>query len=163
LLELAKKMPNIVLIIAGDGQARNEVIKHSRKFSNVKYLGWITYDEILNYISISDAIPILYSHTFMNNKIATPNKLFLAMAFGKPVIVYKGTLTEYIAKKENVGVSIHYGRLQELINAINELISNSTLYKTLSENGRKAFKAKYNWENMGGRLLSLYRTLLKQE
>lgn len=163
LMELAKKMPSVELIIAGNGQARNEVVNHSRKFSNVKYLGWITYDEILNYISISDAMPILYAPISMNNKLATPNKLFLAMAFGKPVIVYKGTLTEYMVKKENVGVSIHYGHVQELIDAINKLISNSTLYKTLSENGRKAFEAKYNWENMGKRLLSLYGTLLKRE
>ena len=79
------------------------------------------------------------------------------------IVAEVGVNYYYIAKKENVGVSIHYGRIQELIDAINELISNSTLYKTLSENGRKAFKAKYNWENMGERLLSLYRALLKQE
>ena len=163
LMELAKKMHNVELLIAGDGQARNDVIDHSRKFSNIKYLGWITYDEILNYISISDAIPILYSLISLNNKLATPNKLFLAMAFGKPVIVYKGTLTEYIVKKENVGISVHYHQINELIDAIKLLMNDKILYKALSENGKKAFRTKYNWNTMGRRLLSLYEALLKQK
>jgi glycosyltransferase involved in cell wall biosynthesis len=160
LIDVAKMLSNVKLIVAGDGPAKEEVVNYSIEYPNIEYLGWLAYKKILDYIAASDLIPILYSSKILNNKIVTPNKLFLAMGFGKPVIVYSGTLAEQIVKMTKVGFSIHENDLKELIDTITTLINNERLAQAICENGKKAFSTKYNWEIMEDRLTSLYESML---
>jgi glycosyltransferase involved in cell wall biosynthesis len=159
LIYVAKKLPYVELIIAGDGPEKYTVIKNSVLYSNIKYLGRVSHNEILENMLSSDLIPILYSSDILNNRIATPNKLFLAMSLGKPVVVYKGSLTEQIVKKERIGFSIHCENTQELINLIEILYNQRFQFDEIRKNGQRSFKSFYNWEIMEDRLTSLYEKM----
>lgn len=152
-------LPGVELIIAGKGELEETIAMLSKKYRNLKYLGWITEEEISSLTSSSDLIPILYNPTIINNKWATPNKLFLAMVMGIPVIVCKGTLMEKIIKDERCGISVSYGDVEEIKKTIMVLKDNRDLYYELSRNGKRAFSEKYSWEIMEKRLVSLYESL----
>lgn len=148
------------LAIAGEGELKENVIALSKKYANVDYLGWITEEEISSLVSSSDLIPILYDPKKINHILASPNKLFLAMAMGKPVIVYEGTIMERIIKNEKCGISISYDNTKKIEEAILMLKENKVLYNELSNNCVRAFNEKYKWEIMEKRLISLYRSLI---
>jgi glycosyltransferase involved in cell wall biosynthesis len=160
LMDLAEKLPNVKLVIAGDGPERDAVLKRCKLCSNISYLGWVSYEEILTLMKTADLIPILYSSDILNNKIATPNKLFLAMSFGKPVVVFSGTLTEQIVKKERIGFAIRENNLEELVGVVKTLTSDPSQFDMICENGQAAFYREYNWEIMENRLSSFYESIL---
>jgi glycosyltransferase involved in cell wall biosynthesis len=159
LLKAAEQRSNIKLLIAGDGPAKEDIIKSSKSHPNISYFGWISYQQILNIMAISDLIPILYFADVLNNKIATPNKLFLAMRFGKPVVVFTGSLTEKIVKKEQMGDAIHEDNVAELLTLIDDLIENPSKLEYYGKNGNDAFHREYNWQVMQNRLTELYNNI----
>jgi glycosyltransferase involved in cell wall biosynthesis len=159
MMEVAKRLPNVELLIAGEGAAKADVIQYSSKFPNIVYLGWISPEAIFEYASTSDLLPIIYSSDILNNKIATPNKLFMAIALGKPVIVNHGTLTEHIVLKERIGFGIDENSVDEFVGIIKMLEANSVLYEEIKQNCKKSFE-KYNWSVMSDRLLRLYEQVL---
>lgn len=59
----------------------------------------MTYPEVLSASSACDLLFAIYDPFIPNNRFASPNKIFEAMALGKPVLVSKGTtMTDYIEK-----------------------------------------------------------------
>lgn len=162
LTRMAEKLPNVSLIIAGDGPEKAGIMEISRTHSNIKYKGWISYPQIIETMRSSDLIPILYSSNLLNNRMVTPNKLFLAMSLGKPVVVSKGSLAEQIVVAEKVGFSIDENNLLELERIINLLLNDNSETTTICENGKKAVRTTYNWGLMEERLKKLYGKILKE-
>jgi glycosyltransferase involved in cell wall biosynthesis len=161
LLDAAEKLPDVTFIIAGDGIQKTDVIQRGSICPNIKYLGYIPFSKILCEMAAADLIPIFYSSDILNNKIATPNKLFLAMSFGKPVVVYTGTLTESIVREEDIGFAIDEEHaLEELINTVEELRNDKPKVLQIAQNGHRAFEERYNWEVMESRLRQLYKEVL---
>jgi len=50
---------------------------------------------------------------------------------------------------------------QEFAEAVTKLFENAQLARKLGKNGRKLVSAKYSWDAVGGRLLSVYRSDLE--
>jgi glycosyltransferase involved in cell wall biosynthesis len=95
----------------------------------------------------------------MNNRIGAPNKLFEAMAAGKPVIVSRGTFMSEVVEREKCGMSVTYGSAEELLGALQKLRDDPDLRESLGANGLRAAREKYNWSVMKQRLLKLYSDL----
>ena len=55
-----------------------------------------------------DVILCVYDPKDYNNRNNLPNKLFLAMKLGKPIIVSKGTKAAEIVEKYGMGVAVDY-------------------------------------------------------
>jgi glycosyltransferase involved in cell wall biosynthesis len=159
LLKLAESREDVRLLIAGDGPAKDDILESSKVHKNITYLGWISYQEILDLMSVSQLIPIMYFSDVLNNKIATPNKLFLAMRFAKPVVVFSGSLTAFIVNKQQMGLVVQEGNDEEFFEKIGDLIDNPRKAQAYGVNGQKAFYSKYNWQVMHNRLLDLYLQL----
>lgn len=58
--------------------------------SRVVNLGFIDYSELSSFYEVIDAAIVFYSNETFNNKFCAPNRLYLAINSGKPVIVNKG-------------------------------------------------------------------------
>jgi len=160
LIDSVKDINDVELLIAGNGPLQQEVERKSRKYQNVYYLGWVTNKEISILVSKSDIIPILYTPKSVNNLLASPLKLLLAMAAGLPVIVYNGTVLEKIVESEKCGISIPFGDIEEIKSAILLLKENRDLYHRLSMGSLRAYNQKYNWDIMKKRLIQLIEDLV---
>lgn len=55
-LETAGNLNDIDFVIAGDGPLRNDVLTASRQLPNLKYLGWLTREDLLEQMDASDAL-----------------------------------------------------------------------------------------------------------
>lgn len=164
IISAASKMKDVELIVRGHCQEadyKNQMIQMSQKFDNVDvYLDGVPYEEIVEGTLSADLTIALYDPNIPNNKYASPNKLFEAMASKIPIIVNEDTSMADIVRKEKCGIIIPYGNEEALIWAISRLKDDPNLKQKLGNNGRKAYENRYNWTIMENRLNSIYHHVL---
>ena len=98
--ELLKTRNDIMALIVGDGQLRDEAEQYTRSqnLSNkVEFSGWIANDDIPNYLNKLKLL-ILPSHTE-----GLPNTVLEAMACGTPVLATPAGATSDVIKDEKTG------------------------------------------------------------
>jgi len=158
-----KDLQNVDLIIqgyCGSKDFENKIYLMCQDLPQVKlYLKRVPYEDILKNTMKADLLFTLYDTKISNNIFASPNKLFEAMMFGKPIIVNEGTTMESIIKKFNCGLVVRYDNIDQIKEAIVKLKLDYSLRKKLGENGRKAYETIYSWEIMKKRLLQLYKLI----
>lgn len=159
-----KEMDDAQLIIRGycsDKVYKSRLLKMAQNMENVDlYLEGVPYQDIVTHTLNSDLTIALYDPKIPNNRYASPNKLFEAMASGIPIIVNEKTSMAYIVAEENCGLIIPYQDQESLLASIQLLKNNKKLHSNLGLNGARAYKNKYNWVEMEKRLLNIYRNVL---
>ena len=159
IIQAAKEIGGIEVIVAGFGNFEDQLSKMSSHESCFKYLGTISHNEVIKRTIDADLLFALYNPAVPNNRYASPNKLFESMMCGKPILVSDGTSMAEIVRMENCGIVVPYGDLQAIKKAILSLQNNHGLAICLGKNGRKAYETKYNWRIMESRLIDLYKNL----
>lgn len=155
-----RDIDGVNIIIAGYGNQAEEMEQWvSEVPGKVQFVGRIDYTEALEKTMASDLIISLYDPVLLNTRYASANKLFEAMMCGKPILMSKGTVMADMVEKENCGLVIDPGSVEEIKEAIIKLKEDPGLCQQLGANGRKAYEQRYSWETMRQRLLGLYREL----
>jgi glycosyltransferase involved in cell wall biosynthesis len=166
LIEILKaicKLEGIKFLVAGTGSDIRIFEKLPSNLSTkVEYLGFISYDEVLKRTLEADVIIALYDPKIPNNRYASPNKLFEAMMCAKPIIINKETAAARIVEKFNCGITVPYGDVEAIRNAIKLLKEKSDYRLVLGQNGRKAYMKYFEWKLMEKRLISAYNEFLQE-
>ncbi len=95
----------------------------------------------------------MYNPSVKNNRYGMPNKLYLALKFGMPVIVSDNTDAAEFVKKYRCGIVCEYD-----YSAFTEMLKNIHKYPLVlgSTNARTAYKT-YNWGNDKKELEKIYK------
>ncbi len=161
LIEAMRELPNVKLLLWGDGHQRSLVEEAIQGLSNVRYLGWLPADKVPLYTRLSDVIYYCLKPDYPGAIYNAPNTLSNAMAAGRPVIAnHIGDLGRII-KKSNCGLLLDEVTPTSLREAILRL-GDPELRRTLGEAGHKAAQAEFNWLTVEQRLLDCYRSVLDQ-
>jgi len=155
MIDIAKKL-GIKIKIAGSGKLLEEVKK--RCYDKCRFLGYVSHDNSLKELSRSHVTFAIYDPSTKNNQLASPNKLFEAMALKTPLLVTEGSVMEEIVKRGKCGLGVKYSK-NDAKQKLLYLINNPKYIKKMGHNGKKVFLAKYTWEKMENRLLRLYEGL----
>jgi glycosyltransferase involved in cell wall biosynthesis len=159
IVQAAKDIGNIQVIIAGFGSLRERLVSLAQRESHLTFIGRIPYTEVIRRTLESDLLFAFYDPGVPNNRYASPNKLFEAMMCGKPILVNEGTSMADIVRKENCGLVVPYEDIRALKEALCLLKDNPDMGKQLGANGRKAYEQQYGWKIMEERLLELYKKI----
>ncbi|GAB6056815.1 glycosyltransferase family 4 protein [Methanobacterium movens] len=163
-LKAVDKLDDVQLTIrgyCGDNNYKKQLLEKAQGKDNVDlYLEGVPYQDIVDETLDSDLTIALYDPKIPNNRYASPNKLFEAMASGIPIIVNEDTSMAHIVTQENCGLVIPYQNLKSLVESIRILQSRKKLHHLLGENGSRAYKDKYNWPVMEKRLLDIYDRII---
>lgn len=134
------------------------VLEDRIKNSNVTFLGYLPHKEAIRELARTHVTFILYDPNVLNNRIASPNKLFEAMCVGTPVLVVRGTLPEKLAEK--FVIPVEYSK-ESVKRALEYLRENPKILRKKGHLGRKIFLKKYTWNVMEKRLIRLYLGVLE--
>lgn len=153
---ISTSFPDIKILIVGDGPYLNNTKKLVKKLglnSSVRFLGNI--DDITYALSVIDifVLPAVWREGFGLSIIE-------AMAVSKPVIVTNiWALNELVHNRVN-GLLVEPRNVDELANAMHELLSDQQLYMKVSVNGTEMVKQEFSISQMAKRVDSLYQQTL---
>lgn len=86
LVEAAKPFPDVYVIVAGKGALEPQLRQWAAEDARVIFPGFVHASEVPDYTCASDVIYCGFDPLNPNARFAAPNKLFEALAAGKPLI-----------------------------------------------------------------------------
>ena len=157
-IDICKGLENIHFTIAGFGSTESEIKEKARKISNVTFLGKIPMSEVLPLTMKADAIHCVFNPSNKNNQVGPPNKIFEAMATGRPVLATKGIYSGDLVDKYQMGQTVEFNS-EDYTKALIRLRDDSQLREKLGRNALEAARGEFNWEVQEARLLNIYKNL----
>lgn len=150
---------DIEIVSAGwlfDDYARDVFAKHPK----VSFHGIVTASESLRLAAQCDAIFSFYEPSSVNNRQASPNKVYDAMSVGRPVIINEEAGVSQWVVDNHVGLRLPYFDVEVLRRVLKSLKGQRGSLPDFARHARQLFNQGYSWENMEPRLEELYRSLL---
>jgi glycosyltransferase involved in cell wall biosynthesis len=109
---------------------------------------------------VSARCGIVIDHPISNYLDSYSTKMFEYMACGVPVVCSDFPLWVRLVGDADCGVSVDPMDPQAVAKAVEALCRAPEEARRLGDNGRRAIRERYNWENEFAKLDDLYRRLL---
>jgi glycosyltransferase involved in cell wall biosynthesis len=161
LIEAVTGLPEITLLLWGDGHQRSAVEEAIRGKANIRYLGWLQADLVPLYTCMSDVVYYCLKPDYPGAIFNAPNTLSNAMAARRPVIANMIGDLGRIVRDTGCGILIDEISPQTIRQAILTL-GDPVIRRKLGAAGRFAAEGEFNWQAVVRRLLDIYRILLSQ-
>jgi len=158
---VVKRNPNVHLLLVGKGEMEDmlqELAEDLGVRDYVTFTGWVSLDEAMGYVRLSDLGVIPY-HSTPHTNCTVPHKIFQYMYFEKPVLVSDVKPLKRIVEETGCGIVFPAGDYVQLAEKILEVIGRRDVLRKMGKNGRKAVVEKYNWKVEGAKLVKLYHDL----
>lgn len=149
----------VKLILAGFGPLADYCKKVAVARENVEFLGKIPYWQTLEIERNALAIIALYDPRLRNNQLAAPNKLYEAMMLGRPLITTKGTLVGEVVEKEGIGITVPYGDVQALVEALYHIKNSAEERSEMGRRARMLYESEYSYDIQCERLRQAYQKI----
>lgn len=158
MIEAVSRSPLWELELAGFGDDEEEIIAHARAVERVRFWGRVSYERALGIYASSHLLFATYDPAVPNHRFSSANKLFEAMAIGRPIIVARGTGMDRIVERHGLGFVVEYGRVDHLEEVLKTVESwDRDRWDAFAQHSRAVYKANFAWEKQAERLLSLYQ------
>ena len=158
IVEEYKNHSNYHICFVGMGRLKDKIQETAEQFEQFKYLGSLSYDEVLKLEAKSKVISAIYKPTLRNHRLCAPNKFYEALALGKPLIVCRGTGIDRVVEEQKIGIVINYDA-KEFFEALERLTSDPTTCQEMGKRARALYEKEYKWSLMEDRLTKIYETL----
>ncbi|MBS4538830.1 glycosyltransferase family 4 protein [Clostridium sp. D2Q-11] len=135
-----------------------DIIRKKDLSKEVAFLGKKEHSEVINMMMQSD-FGMVNDYLDKRNLHSCAIKLFEYMQCGIPIYSSNNPAHRTILESENCGVYANPMNPQEIGEVLIKLCKDRDLMKEMGSNGFEAFKKKYNWSVVEGRLLHVYREL----
>ncbi len=152
--------PDVSLTLVGN--VREDLDEYIRGCGCNEFItstGFLSYREMYKKLNEGTAALLVFQPTYYNISIALPNKLFDYMLLGLPVIASDLPEIRNIVTEAGCGVLVDPTDPDAIAGAIIYLLEHPEEARTMGENGRRAVLERYNWGEMEGRLLEMYRAI----
>ena len=156
LLDAIEPLEEVRIVSAGwpyDAFSSEVFLKHPR----VDYRGVVTARQALQLAASCDAVFCYYSPINVYMVHASPNKVYDAMAVGRPVLInLEVRLAEWVGQA-GVGYTCAYADVDCLRSVIVQLSARREALPEFAANARRRFLDRHHWGLMETRLAELYR------
>ena len=154
-IEVVAGMPGVRAIIGGGKKLAPQVAALCAKSPNTSFVGLVPNEKVLPMTIDSHAVLSMFDPTYRINQVGVSNKVYEAMAAGRPVIVTRGLMMGDLVEREECGLVVPYTK-EGLRSAIAQLQGDPALAERLGRRGFDAAKREYNWALEKRRLLDVY-------
>ncbi|HEY5604959.1 MAG TPA: glycosyltransferase [Thermoplasmata archaeon] len=157
-IEVIGEMPDARLVLGGGKALASEVADACKRHPNTEYLGIVPNERVLPMTVDSHAVLSMFDPTHRINQVGLPNKIFEAMAAGRPSITTHGLPMGDLVEEEECGLAVPYST-EGFREAVVRLRDDPDLAERLGRNGLAAAKREYNWAAESRKLVRLYEDL----
>lgn len=158
ILEKLKDNKKYELHIGGFGKYEKYIQELSENHKNIYFYGSLPYSDVLCLEQECDILFATYDPSIKNHKFSAPNKIYEAMALGKPIIVCKDTGIDKLVIENEIGLSTEYNA-DDFAKKLEDLIKNKDKMIEMGDKAKKLYNRKYNWISMEKELIKIYESL----
>ena len=159
-LVLASYKANVPFVLAGGQSSCLDIIKGMPEFENVKYMGHVNQDKVIEIMSHASIGAYVNRHIGQNGLVDTFGiKVYEFMAMGLPIIVDDTPYAQKVINKYHCGICVKPQNVDELVEALQYYVNNPDTAHEMGMNGREAVKKEFNWSTQEKILLELYLDL----
>lgn len=160
---IVEENPKTKILIVGNGILREKLESLTKELDirrNVIFTGTVPYENVPEYINISDVCVAPFIRTRNESMGLSPLKLYEYLACEKPVVASDirgvGTLLE----NSNSGISVTPDNPNELAGAIIKLLKDKQLREQMGTNGREIVVNNCSWENTANKTIKVFESIL---
>jgi len=149
--EIVSKSPNTELIICGNGPLRKEseeLVKKMDLEKFVRFTGYVTGKEKINYLSLPDILIVPSIVTQSGDTEGLPVVILEGLAAGKPIIASDVGGIKDVIKDDWNGFLVEQKNPDQIAEKVLELINNEELRIRFSKAALETAK-KYDWKIIG--------------
>lgn len=160
IITVAEALGNLQIVSAGwpsDEYASKIFIRHP----SVSFHGIVTLRKSLELAAECDAVLAFYAPISVNNRQASPNKVYDAMSVGRPVIINEEVIVSQWIIENKLGFRCSYYDIKALENIILSLEGRRGNLNKFAKRVRDIFVRKHTWKHMEFRLDELYKGICK--
>ncbi|MGH8501167.1 MAG: glycosyltransferase family 4 protein [Gammaproteobacteria bacterium] len=151
-IEAMKDLPDIRLIVAGDGEMKDELVRFAASLGvagRVTFAGAVPHEDLPCYYNAADALVLASSREGM------ANVLLESLACGTPVIATRSWGTPEVVASSHAGVLMEARTPQSLATAVKHLLG---AYPNRTETRRYA--ERFGWQDTSRGQLALFERVL---
>lgn len=156
LLSAAEQLTGVNVCFAGWGKNEDAVERAAQERKNVEFFGMLSQEEVLGKAAKMDVIAMIYDPSYGVNQMASPNKLFEAMAIGRPVLVARGTSIDELVERHNFGWAVDY-EVDDLVRGLRAIDEADASVK--ADRATELYET-YKWPKSAWRLQKAYQRLI---
>lgn len=157
---LQKSINNVKLLIVGGGPIQTRLqnlIKDKNLENDIKITGFISQDEIPNYLALADLCINPFEINFVTDSIL-PTKILEYMSCSKPVVSTALRGTVELLPNENYGIV--YSSKTNFLKTIIELLLDEQKMKKLGKNGLQYVQLNHDWNKLTENLLKKFNNFI---
>jgi glycosyltransferase involved in cell wall biosynthesis len=159
LLQALDACPDVYLIIGGKGALEGLVREWVVKNPRIRYVGFVPGAEIPGYTCAADVVYYGFDPENPNSRFSAPNKLFEALAAGRPLITGDfGEIAE-VVRNASCGIVLPRYGVDEIREALGSL-GDENLRNAMADNARLCGRVGMNWQKGQEVLYREYSTIL---
>ncbi|MCP4180034.1 MAG: glycosyltransferase family 4 protein [bacterium] len=143
--KLVKEVPNLRVVIVGNGILKNELEKEIADLGiseNFIFVGLVRPEEVSKYLKIMDIL------LHLSLREGLPRAVVQALASGKPTIGFDLDGTPEVIINDKTGYIADVGDIEKIYDYTLKLIKNTELAEEFGRNGRDLVKEKFDWHYM---------------
>jgi glycosyltransferase involved in cell wall biosynthesis len=166
-LDAAQKIrsrKDIAFVIVGDGKEKENLMEQSKKLEldNVHFFPPVTKTEISDVFAGADiCLAILKPLEWY--KTTYPNKVFDAMAAGKPVILCIDGVIRELVERVGAGVFVEPGNAGLLASTVENLAGNPELCKKMGDSGKSNILREFSRNKISADLMVLIEGMRRDD
>jgi len=148
------------LIFAGDGRLKDSLIKLAKSKSiieHVKFVGTLSPDEIVEYLSIADVVVGTSLYSNMNRSIQE------AMSAEVAIVAFNSGRLDRLIDNGYDGLLAKPGDISDFTDKLKMLYENPELRRTIGKNARKTIISTRSWNSRIEHELSIYNQLIMKD
>ena len=161
LLQAVNGAPNVYAAIGGKGVLEGEIQKWAEANPRIRFLGFVSAEEIPSYTCAADVIYYGFDPQNPNARFSAPNKLYEALAAGKPLITGDfGEIAE-VVRQSGCGVVLPRYSVEEIQKALS-LLEDAGIRQAMASASARVGRTLLHWEK-GEEILRREYSLLMEE
>ncbi len=162
IIEACRDVPDVVIVIVGEGPLRPELEGMTKKFNmseRVIFTGLVPFQKLEDFTASADFGFTVISGKGLSYFHALPNKLFEYIQVGIPVIGSNYPEIARIIDSEKIGYTVNPESVQEIKDAVQKMLMPQN-YRTFKERLKK-IRAKYTWQEESEKYLKIIDSALR--
>lgn len=159
--KLLQHNPHVVFMMVGDGPVKPALLELTNKYglNNIRFIDSVPRKEMPDVIAACSCYvtPLRKNDLFLG---AIPSKIFEPLYYGKPVLLgVDGEAKSLFVEEGKCALHFEPENVNALTQAIQTLLSDTELYRTLGENGHRYVSTKFDRRKLAAQFWDKLQTL----